>query len=254
MHYVVLDLETTSVDTSSAEVVQCALLKRDGDSWCKFFRPRGAIPADAAAVHGITADAVEDCEHFSTAAKKVSEIIGDTTLITYNGNAFDLPIARRILRLPLAGPHVDLYRVWQVARDHNLASPNGADLPRASRFTGALGSAAAWLTGAEPSGEHDALEDCRMTAHLAEVLIARYGLECCLTWSAGPLPGYVDYASKLRWRGDVPTFTFGKHKDRSLSAVCQCDRGWLMWILRSDFHEDTKRIIREALDGRMPVR
>lgn len=258
MRLVALDLETTSVDTHTAEVVQCALVLREDDqpreSWSKYYRPRCAIPADASAVHGIYDELVAGCYHFSEDTEHISALVRGRTLVTFNGNAFDLPIATRILGLPFDDPHIDVYRVWLAAREHALVSPRNLDAPHAGRYTGALGSSFAWLYQEEPTKEHDAAADCHMTLDVCEALLDHYGADQCLAWSSGPLPGYVDYGSKIRWRGDAAVLTFGKHKGIQLRAIARADRNYLMWILRADFHESTKKIISAALDGRFPVK
>ena len=56
------------------------------------------------------------------------------------------------------------------------------------------------------------------------------------------------------WRDDVATIGFGAQAGASLVELASNDRGFLEWMLRKDFSDDVKAIVREALAGRFPVR
>lgn len=256
-----IDLETTGVDTATCEVVQCAALGVSiSEDWRETFlmdwlaRPLGELPRGASDVHGITAERVEGRPTFAELLPEVRACVerSDVELIiTFNGGAFDLPVLARY-GLDLSHlPHLDVYRCWQVARQQKLMPPCVAATPYAHRYTGALGSAFAWLSGIEPDcdREHDAGEDCRMTVDVARALVNWAGLPQCLAWSSGPLPGYADFAGKIKVRDGVLYMDFGKHEGRSLVEVARTDRPYLAWILRSDFHVSTKRVIQTFLNS-----
>ena len=248
----VIDLETTGVDTATCEVVQCAVrlvslpgCARLHGSRDWLARPLGPIPPGATAVHGITAENVRDAPAFADLVPEVTDELdcsGATDLvITFNGGSFDLPVLARY-GLHVQYPHLDAYRVWQVARERKLPNDLGH---LASRYTGALGSAYVWATGQEPDvQEHDAGADCEMTAAVAAELIARFGLPDCLAWSAGPLPGFADFDSKIRIVNGVHVLAFGKHAGTCLLDV---PRSYLTWMARGDFHAGTKAIVRRYL-------
>lgn len=256
----IVDLETTGVDTAACEVVQCAALAVSMvDDWRELSLmdwlacPLGAIPREASDVHGITAERVADCAPFGEVARDVYAHIvhcDPELIITFNGGAFDLPVLRRYGIDLTPVPHFDVYRVWQVARERKIPPPKSAAAPHAHRYTGALGSAYAWLHGAEPppGREHDAGEDCRMTLAVARALADWAGLPQCLAWSSGPLPGYADYAGKIRvCDGDLRFGAWGKHAGRPLAEVARSDRSYLLWLLRGDFHHSTKTVVAAAL-------
>jgi DNA polymerase-3 subunit epsilon len=66
---------------------------------------------------------------------------------------------------------------------------------------------------------------------------------------------FVDRKRKFIWndQGEA-AFTFGKYQGKSLQAVIADQRGrsYLEWMLGSDFSEEVKSILRDALDGAFP--
>lgn len=47
---------------------------------------------------------------------------------------------------------------------------------------------------------------------------------------------------------------FGAQAGTSLVDMAVNDRGFLEWVLRKDFSDEVKAIVRDALAGRFPVR
>lgn len=73
-------------------------------------------------------------------------------------------------------------------------------------------------------------------------------------WLNPPDPNRIDADGKLVWRDGVPTIGFGAQAGASLADLAASDRGFLEWILRKDFSDEVKAIVREALAGRFRVR
>ncbi len=257
MKYLTIDLETTGVDIATAEVVQYALVISNsvGDQSpgtdVSYARPvNGSIPAEATAIHGITDDMVTGCMPFGDVVRYIQTCHIDyaDVIVTFNGAAFDLPILARygITWNYAKQRHLDVYRVWQVARERHLINERSGI--GAHRFNGSLGAAYAWATGIDPSAdyiEHDALADCGMTLAVAQEFVCLFGLDACLQWTAEPLPGFADYESKIAKADDgTLSLAFGKHKGTPLSRV---DAGYLQWMLSGDFHPHTKQVIRDYM-------
>jgi len=55
------------------------------------------------------------------------------------------------------------------------------------------------------------------------------------------------------WRDGVATVTFGAQAGTSLADLAAGDRSFLEWVLRKDFSDEVKAIVRDALAGRFPV-
>jgi len=260
MKVLAIDLETTGVSIARSEIVQWGMIaatlpdpvKNHDPARVCLARSAEPIPPGATAVHGITDAMVADTLPFAEQAAALTEEIATLApdvIVTFNGSAFDLPIlARYGVKFPATAKHLDAFRVWQVARDQKARSPIWPDRPHAGRFTGALGSAYAWTTGREPDGgEHDAGVDCLLTLAVADALARHFGLSDCLAWSSGPQPGYLDYAGKIKIVDGVPTITFGKYAHTPLARVAASDRSYLQWLIRGDFCESTKAVVRAAL-------
>ena len=66
-------------------------------------------------------------------------------------------------------------------------------------------------------------------------------------------PAWVDRAGRLKWvRGEV-AFNFGKFQGQLLRDAVSSDPNFITWLLRSDFPEDTKQIVRDAVNGKLPA-
>ena len=67
-------------------------------------------------------------------------------------------------------------------------------------------------------------------------------------------PNRIDADGKLVWRDGVATVAFGAQAGTALTELADNDRSFLEWVLRKDFSDEVKAIMRDALDGRFPVR
>ncbi len=65
---------------------------------------------------------------------------------------------------------------------------------------------------------------------------------------------YVDSDKKFEWRYGQAAFAFGPCRGLLLKDVATDNRSFLDWILKKDFSEETKRIVRDALEGKFPAR
>ena len=94
--YVVFDCETTGTDTTRDEIVSLALIQLDADGvetarYTRLVRPSREIPAEATAVHGISAADVADAPSFSDIASELRARLGDSVFVAHNVG-FDLPM------------------------------------------------------------------------------------------------------------------------------------------------------------------
>ena len=97
------DLETTGVNITNDRIVEMAVLKilPDGSQEEKLWliNPEMKIPAEAAAVHGITDEKVADAPTFKQLASEISNFIIHCDLAGYNSDRFDIPLlAEEMLR------------------------------------------------------------------------------------------------------------------------------------------------------------
>ena len=60
---------------------------------------------------------------------------------------------------------------------------------------------------------------------------------------------YVDNARKFYWLKGEAYFAFSKHKDKPLKQVVEQEPEFCQWIIDSDFSEETKSIVRQAMNN-----
>jgi DNA polymerase III epsilon subunit-like protein len=92
----VFDCETTGTDTTRDEIVSLALIQLDPDGaetgrYTRLVRPTRAIPAEATAVHGISAEDVAAAPSFADIAFELRARLGDSAFVAHNVG-FDLPM------------------------------------------------------------------------------------------------------------------------------------------------------------------
>ena len=65
-------------------------------------------------------------------------------------------------------------------------------------------------------------------------------------------PSWADRAGRLKWAKGEIVFNFGKFQGQSLRDTVANDPNVITWLLRSDFPDDTKQIVRDAVSGKYP--
>jgi DNA polymerase III epsilon subunit-like protein len=130
--FTAVDLETTDTDTRSAEIVEIAAARvRDGiivDTFASLVKPRGAIPAAAIAVHGITDADVASALPFEAVWPQFRAFCGEDVIVAHNGYEYDFWIMRRMCNA--SGEKFDLctYDTLPLARDLYRTSRRLSDL------------------------------------------------------------------------------------------------------------------------------
>jgi len=166
---VAVDTETTGLSPAEghALVEIATVLIADGEigeTWSSLIRPGRPIPADAAAVHGITDAMVTGAPPAATVAAELCRRCGDLPLVFYNASCYT-PILfyflRRTSQAPLLSPIVD---TLGLAR--GLMGTGGNSLSSlATRF------------GLPIEPRHRALGDALTTARLFLTLVPRWEAE-----------------------------------------------------------------------------
>ncbi len=100
--FVIFDLETTGVDIARDEVIEIGAIRFEGGKeqarFSSFVKPKGSIPPDATAVHGIDDEMVADAPTIDKVLPEFFAFIGDRDLVAHNGARFDFPFVRRLAR------------------------------------------------------------------------------------------------------------------------------------------------------------
>jgi len=249
---VVFDLETTGIDVEKDKIVQIAMIRVEPGGGRKTFEtlvnPERPIPPAASNVHGILDADVRDKPTFSQIRQEVEEFLTDADLAGFNSVNFDLPLLQAELsrvnsEMDFPGVrHLDAMKIF-----HRMER---RDLTAAYKL----------YCGKELTGAHNALADTEATLAILDAQIARYDdvpdEVDALHRFCNPDEGrYVDRKRKFVWddKGEAE-FTFGKYQGKSLNTVVADQRGrsYLEWMLGSDFSEEIKGILRDALDGAFP--
>ena len=187
--YAVFDCETTGTDTGRDEIVSLALLQLDPDGletdrYTCLLRPTREIPAEATAVHGISATDVADAPSFGDLAVELRVLLGDAVFVAHNVG-FDLPMLEHAFersgidyRPPATACTLEAFRLLEpLADNHRLQS-------------------ICKRRGITLEGAHEALSDVLATAELLRVVLAE---------GIAPETIEVDHSAymRLRSRGDA---------------------------------------------------
>jgi len=245
---VIFDLETTGLSINLDRIVEIAYLKIRSDGKIMkgdfLLNPEMKIPAEAFAIHGISDEKVKEAPTFKEKAGELYEIFNDCAYSGFNVLTFDLPMLKReFLRAGL---------------DFNYENAKIIDAKAIYHFMEprTLSAAYKFYCKKEHEDAHNALADVEATAKILTKQLEKY--EEIRDWDFlhkihhALDDRFVDTDRKFYWRGGEAFFAFSKHKDRSLADVAEKDRGFLEWIMSADFSDETKEIVRKALDGEMP--
>ena len=134
MREIVLDTETTGLNPQGGdrliEIGCVELLNRipTGREFHRYINPQRDVPAEAVAVHGLTADFLKDKPLFADVAQDFLSFIAGDALVIHNA-AFDVGFLNAELQRA-SGPEVTMDRVTctlQLARRRHPAGPNNLD-------------------------------------------------------------------------------------------------------------------------------
>ena len=241
----ILDLETTGLDPQKDRIVEISILRvcPDGKSIQRTYRidPGMPIPAEAAAIHGITDAEVAGEPEFAELAEELRALLEGCDLCGFNLKKFDLRMLQaeftRVGRpLALEGRAiVDPLQIYHQRERRDLAA--------AVRF----------YLGREHEEAHSAAGDVLVTAKILDAMVVRY---TDLPTSVVGLhrlyqdPACVDSDGFFRRVEGQIRFVKGKHRGEPLTEVARRWPSYLEWMLGQSFPEDTKSVVRDALGAR----
>ncbi len=236
------DLETTGLDPDSSRIVELAAVEgpEARPAYLGRFDPGVPIPLEASRVHGITDEAVRGERRFEEAAAELQRLFEGRVLCGYNIRRFDTPLLDAELRR--AGQpgfdlgevlEIDLYRVWSALEPAGW--PGGMT----------LGAAVVRFLGRPHREAHASEGDTAVLPALLEALCAEHGLVDSDLLELSAPPWEVDRAGKLRRTAEAVVFDFGRHAGEPVAK----HPDYVDWMLRADFSEETKRILRALREG-----
>ena len=125
MREIVLDTETTGLDPAAGHrIVEVACLELlnhipTGREYQTYLNPERDVPADALAVHGLTAEFLSDKPRFADIADALLQFIADAPLVIHNAEFL------RLGRPPLTG--TGIVDTLQIARQKFPGAPASLD-------------------------------------------------------------------------------------------------------------------------------
>ena len=233
------DLETTGINVSSDRIVEISVLKiypngnKESRTW--LVNPGIKIPQEAINVHGISNEMVVNEPNFSEIAHEVKSMINNCDLAGYNSDKFDIPLlAEELLRadidFDIDNIHtIDVQNIFHKMEQRTLAA------------------AYKYYCGKILDNAHSSKVDTLATFEVLESQLKKYS----------ELENDVKFLSNFSKRGknvdpagfiklnenEIPCFSFGKHKGKSVEYIMQNEPGYFGWILNADFPMYTKKVL-----------
>lgn len=250
---VFFDLETTGIDVTTDRIVEISLLKLFPDGTEKIttllVNPGVSIPAGASKVHGIFDMMVANEPSFRELTGTILEIFEGSDISGYNILNYDLPLIRQEFRrcgieFPPAGTiAIDPYQIYVKKVPRDPANPSE---------TRNLISAYTFYCGKSLQNAHSAEADIIATKEVFLSQIEQYPdigntLAAISKFLGMGTTRNADISGKLIYDdNDDVLFNFGRHAGKKVKN----ERSYAEWMLKSDFPEDTKDVIKKVLASR----
>ena len=243
---VFFDLETTGISVPVDRIVEVTAVRLTPEGkrevWSNRMNPGRPIPKSATDVHGITDEDVAGLPEFDYYAGQLLEFIGDADLGGFGISRLDIPLLeaefRRVgLDFSRRGRRIlDAQILFHMLEPRDLSAAHrkycGVELENAHASEADVEASIAVLDG-------------MLDVH-ADLPRNVDGLNALCN---SEQENWIDSQGKFQWANGVPVLGFGKYKGVSVKDV---DRGYLDWMVKSDFAPDTKDVARRVLQGDYP--
>lgn len=160
---VLLDLETTGLQSSTEKITEIALMKMRGseilDRYSTLVNPEQPVPEVITTITGITNEMVADAPRFADIADEVRSFIGERTIVAHNAR-FDKSFLCKVLD-NFKNPWVDTIYLAQIG------------LPRLVRYSQPM--LARWLHPDEEENAHRAAADVEVLARVWRAALCGMG-------------------------------------------------------------------------------
>ena len=248
---VVLDIESTGIWIEKDKIIEIALLKYSPDGKKEIFHkrinPGISIPEDITDLTGISNQDVKDAALFKDVANDILNFIGSSDFGGFNVERFDLRLLQREFSDAGIKFEWEGRKIYDAQKVYHLNEKR--DLSAAYQF----------YCGKELIGAHSALVDSEAVYQILEKQVDRYGeghddISVLGKFEYDSNIEYYDSDEKFCWWNGKLYPAFGKYRRKtSLDELAQKDADYLKWILKQDFKEDVKDLIKSALKGEFPT-
>jgi DNA polymerase-3 subunit epsilon len=236
------DIESTSVETETARIVELACIKYNPDGTQEektvLVNPGVPIPLEASEVHGITDEMVKDKPFFKQYAQAIRNWFEGCDLAGFNSDNYDIPLlSAEFERAGLEGINWNP-SLFDIMKLYRLLYPN------------TLSDVYKRLTGKELEGAHGAVVDIQATKEIADILLPKLKesteevLETISdvdNFMQGDKKRY-DLAGKMYKDTDgIVKWNFSKNKDKPVLS----DNGFINWFMGQGFPQESKNKIKE---------
>ena len=248
---VVFDLEATGLNKRTDRVVAIALVRYEpigtAETVSYLLNPGLPIPEEATAIHGITDADVASAPTFADMAEILERHFAGADLAGYNVLGFDIQMLTEEFARANRPFSLDGRRVVDAQRIFFRNEPR--DLSAALRY---------YCGDVSHDNKHDALGDVLATIRVLSGQFSKYpelpaSMDALHDYCDPRDPAWADRAGRLKWSKGEIVFNFGKFQGQSLRAAVANDPNFVTWLLRSDFPDDTKQIVRDAVAGKYPA-
>ncbi|MBL7114454.1 MAG: ribonuclease H-like domain-containing protein [Kiritimatiellae bacterium] len=245
------DIESTGTSPRGDRIIDLAVTKLfpDGERRTYTYRvnPEMPIPEGSTRIHGITDDDVRESPTFKEIAEKVCELLDDSDLAGYNIVRFDVPMLQEEFKRAGVTFDTESRRMIDVQRIFHRKEPRD------------LSAALSFYCGEMHMGAHGAEDDVLATIRVLEGQYDKYNdlptdPDALHDYCNPKDPDWVDRTGRLRWENGQVSINFGKNKGRPLADLVRNDPNFIKWMLRSDFPQDTRLIVENAMNGTWPER
>jgi len=233
------DTESTGISVSKDRIIQLSLIETDLNlriiNKKKYLMNNCGVPIHPKAfeAHGISEEMIKYCQPFSFYAKEIHFLISECNYIHgYNIKGFDIPLLHQefarcgINWVPK--PAIDSCNIFKIKEKRTLSA--------ASEF----------YCGKKLENAHDAENDVVASIEVLDGQMFRYGINIEDLVKESMFEGEenrADFAGKIIKENGVLVWNFGKNIGKPIKN----DIGYCDWVLNSDFTENTKNIVRDAI-------
>lgn len=238
-----IDIETSGLDKNKDRIIQIGGVKYT-NTWkkvCdfnKYILPKEPweMTPEAEAVHGLSKEFINiNGVPLKSIYREWLEFLGDCDIITYNGNAFDIPFIYAEFQREGLDPKIIEHRLIDVYKIEKEVNAN--TLPAAFKR----------YTGKEAIGAHDANADSIMTIRVLYEQLSRYDVNEILK----PEDMKMDFPESILSLNEDKriVLTAGKHKDELIFDVCKKDPSYLKWLFANILSQSSKEKVIEEYNS-----